>query len=122
MALQRLSPSARAVFDADAVDATRSHRFRLRRMRQAQRLTGLLLDQREFGPLVGRISQNFKTKLFYTREAVGMLQTVTEHHMIGLMDEATQACIHDKRAVVCPKDVNLARRLRKEFDAAYGPA
>ena len=116
MALHQLSESARIVFDADDLDATCVHRLRLRKSRLAQHKFSWapLVDPRAFGPMVAKLTAVFKTNIRYTREAVDMLQTATEHYMIVLMEGANMACIHGLRAVVCPKDIQLARRVRAE--------
>ena len=87
LVVQRLNQRARAAFDADAVDATCAHRFRLRKMRLMQNSRGPLLDSNMFSPMVYHLTSDFRTDIFYTREAVETMQTAVEHYVIRLMEE-----------------------------------
>ena len=66
--------------------------------------------------LIQEISQDFKTDLRYTAEAVYTIQSVAEAYLARLFDDTNLCAIHAKRVTVMPKDMQLARRIRGERD------
>jgi histone H3/H4 len=52
----------------------------------------------------------------WTRDAIGAIQDATEDYAIGLFEDANLCCIASKRITVAPKDIELARRIRGDFN------
>ena len=88
----------------------------LREIRFYQKSTMLLLCRIRFMRLIQEISQDFKTDLWYTAEAVYTIQSAAEAYLARLFDDTNLCAIHAKRVTVMPKDMQLARRIRGERD------
>ena len=103
------------------------HRFRpgtvaLREIRRYQRSTELLLRKLPFQRLVREIAQGFKTDLRFQSSAVVALQEASEAYLVGLYEDTNLCAIHAKRVTIMPKDIQLARRIRKEGGGGGGGA
>ena len=97
----------------------RVHRYRpgtvaLREIRKFQKTTVLLIRKLPFQRVVREIAQDFKTDLRFQAMAVLALQEATEAFMVGLYEHTNLCAIHGKRVTIMPKDMVLARRIRKE--------
>ena len=66
-------------------------------IRRYQKSTELLICNLPFNRLVREIAQDFKTDLYFQREAIGALQEAVKAYLIGLFE-----------------DIQLARRIRGE--------
>ena len=88
----------------------------LREIRFYQKSTMLLLRRIPFMRLIQEISQDFKTNLRYTAEAVYTIQSVAKAYLARLFDDTNLCAIHTKRVTVMPKDMQLARRIRCDCD------
>ena len=82
---------------------------------EEQRRTDLIFLHGCFAVLVAEIGQDFKTDLRYTPEALGAIQAATESYLVGLFEDANLEAIHAKRCYIQPKDIQIARRIRGEF-------
>ena len=60
------------------------------------------------------IAQDFKTELRFQSSAVISRQEASEAYLVGLFEDSNLCAIHDKRATVTSKDIQLARRIRGE--------
>lgn len=95
------------------------HRFRpgtqaLREIKRYQKSTELLIRKLPFQRLVREVAQDFKTELRFQSTAVIALQEAAEAYFVTLFEEANLSAIHAKRVTIMPKDIQLARRLRKD--------
>ena len=86
----------------------------LREIRRYQKLTELLIRKLPFARLVHEIAQDFKTDLWFQREAIAVLQEAGEAYLVGLFEDTNLCAIHAKRVTIMPKDIQLARRIRGE--------
>ena len=86
----------------------------LRQIRFYQKSTMLLLRHIPFMRLIQEISQDFKTDLRYTAEAVYTIQSAVKAYLARLFDDTNLCAIHTKCVTVMPKDMQLARRIRGE--------
>ena len=95
------------------------HRYRpgtvaLREIRKYQKSTDLLIRKLPFQRLVREISQDYKTDMRYTKDAMTALQEASEAYLVGLFEDTNLCAIHAKRVTIMPKDIQLARRIRGE--------
>ena len=95
------------------------HRYRpgtvaLRDIRKYQRSTDLLLRKAPFQRLVKEISQDYKSDLRWTASALEAMQWGAETYMVELMEDTNLSAIHAKRVTIMPKDMQLAKRIRKD--------
>ncbi|KAJ7180626.1 histone-fold-containing protein [Mycena filopes] len=99
--------------------AKKTHRFRpgtvaLQEIRTYQKRTDRLIRRLPFQRLVREIAQEFKANLRFQSAALDALQEAAEHYLVVLFED-TQACaIHAKRVTIMSKDMQLARRIRRE--------
>ena len=77
----------------------------LREIRFYQKSTMLLLHRIPFMRLIQEISQDFKTDLRYTAEAVYTIQSAAEAYLARLFDDTNLCAIHAKCVTVMPKDM-----------------
>ena len=94
------------------------HRYRpgtvaLREIRRYQKSTELLIRKLPFQRLVREIAQDFKTDLRFQGSAVLALQEAAEAYLVGLFEDTNLCAIHAKRVTIMPKDIQLARRIRR---------
>ena len=97
--------------------AKKQHRYKpgtvaLREIRKEQKSTELLIRKQPFSRLVRELSQDFMTDLPVEPEAVELLQEAAEEYLKNLFKDTTDA--PTERAVLVPKDIKLARRIRGE--------
>ena len=124
-------PSTGAKFSANnkkrAAKAARErkpHRFRpgtvaLREIRRLQKSTDLLIRKVPFQRVVKEIADDFKRNTPGDPprwQAVAMLatQVQAEHYVTYLFEDAHHATFHRKAVTIMPKDMQFARRLRRE--------
>ena len=96
------------------------HRYRpgtiaLREIRKYQKSTELLIRMQPFQRLVREIAQDFKTGLRFQSSAVLALQEAAEAYIVGLFEDSNLCALHSKRVTVLPKDIQLARRIRRDI-------
>ena len=70
-------------------------------------------------PLVREISEdyangNFPEGIKWQAGAVDALHNESEAYLVGLFEDTLLESIHGKRITVMPKDMQLARRIRRE--------
>ena len=95
------------------------HRYRpgtiaLREIRKYQKSTELLIRMQPFQRLVREIAQDFKTGLRFQSSAVLALQEAAEAYIVSLFEDSNLCAVHSKRVTVMPKDIQLARRIRRD--------
>ena len=95
------------------------HRYRpgtvaLREIRRYQKSTDLLIRKLPWQRLVREIAQDFKSDLRFTASALFASQESNEHYLVELFEDTNLCAIHGKRVTIMPKDIQLARRIRRE--------
>jgi histone H3 len=95
------------------------HRFKsgtvaLRKIRKYQKTTNLLIPKLNFQRLVREIAQGYKEDLRFSKDAIEALQWDAEDYLISLFEDTNLCAIHTGRTTIMPKDMQLARRIRKE--------
>ena len=95
------------------------HRYRvgtaaLKDIRHFQKTSALLIRKLPFQRLVREIAQDFKTDLRFQSAAILCLQEAAEAYLVRLFDDANLCAIHARRVTIMPKDIQLARRIRRE--------
>ncbi|PNH12314.1 histone H3.2 [Tetrabaena socialis] len=94
----------------------------LREIRKYQKTTELLIRRAPFQRLVREIAQKSATgaagELRWRADALEALQEAAEAHVVGMMEDTQLCSIHAKRVTIMAKDMQLARRLRREDEAA----
>ncbi len=97
----------------------KAHRFRpgtvaLREIRRYQRSDELIFPILAFDRLVREIAQDYKTDLRFGKGAFAAIHLFTEYYIVDLLMDTQLSSIHAKRVTIMPKDIQLARRIRKE--------
>ncbi|RHY88914.1 hypothetical protein DYB37_010452 [Aphanomyces astaci] len=97
------------------------HRYRpgtvaLREIRRYQVSTELLIRKLPFQRLVREIAQNVRLDLRFQGSALVALQESAEAYLVSLFEDSYLCTMHAKRVTLLPRDMHLARRLRKERD------
>ena len=87
----------------------------LREIRRYQKSTELLCSKLAMSRLIREIAQDFKTDLRFQSLAIGALHEAAEAYLIELLEDTNLCAIHAKRVTIMPKDMQLARRIRKEW-------
>ena len=73
-----------------------------------------LIPFEPFSKLVREIAQDCLPDLRFQSSAIKALQEAMEAYTVGLFEDTNLCAIHAKRVTVMPKDINLARRIRRE--------
>ncbi|MEW5314977.1 MAG: hypothetical protein WDW38_006435 [Sanguina aurantia] len=102
-------------------EAPMPHRYRpgmvaLREIRKYQKSTELLIRKLPFQRLVREIAQEFRPDLRFQSSAVLALQEATEAYLVGLFQDTNLVAIHARRVTIQPKDIELARRIRGDWE------
>ncbi|KAL4663162.1 hypothetical protein H8957_013987 [Semnopithecus entellus] len=95
------------------------HRYRpgtlaLREIRKYQKSTQLLLRKLPFQCLVREIAQAISPDLRFQSAAIGALQEASEAYLVSLFEDTNLCAIHARRVTIMPRDMQLARRIRRE--------
>lgn len=93
---RRFNPGTRALFE----------------IRKYQRSTDLLMSRAAFARLVREIAQTFVFDLRWQPLAIEALQHAAEAVLVQVFEDANLCAIHARRVTVCPRDIQLARRIR----------
>lgn len=67
-----------------------------------------------FERLCKEIADDHSTSMRWSSDAVAYLQLVIEDYLVELFEDAVLCAIHGQRVTVEPKDLHLARRIRRE--------
>ncbi len=89
------------------------HRYRpgtgaLRKIRNYQKSTKLLIRKAPFKCLVHKIAINFKLDLRMQSTAVLSFQEASEAYLICLFEDTNLCAMHGKHVTITPKDMQLA--------------
>jgi histone H3/H4 len=84
------------------------------RCHQGQTGTGQCMNfpKESFRRLIREVGRDFKTDLQYSSEALDMIQTDMEYHLLGILNLARLMAIHGGRQLVRPADIQLAHVAR----------
>ena len=98
------------------------HRYRpgtvaLREIRRYQKSTDLLLRKLPFQRFVREVTQNVRGDLRFQATALAASQEATKAYLIGLMEDTNLCAIHARRVTIMPKDLQLSRRIRREYQS-----
>eukprot|EP01083_Nonionella_stella_P096502 271330_1 len=85
----------------------------LREIRRCQTSSDLLLRKSAFARLVREIGQEYKSDLRFQKCALEALQEATEMYIVRLFEETQLCALHVKSVSIKPRDMQLARRLRR---------
>lgn len=85
----------------------------LREIRRYQRGTELLMRKLPFQKLVREIASSYLDNVRFQSTALLALQEAAEAYLVGLMEDTNMCAIHAKRVTIMPKDMQLARRIRR---------
>ena len=97
----------------------------LREIRRYQQSTDLIIARVAFARLVREVTDDVGSywtaitssgtgRLRWTAAALAAAQEAAETYVVGLLADANLCAIHAKRVTILPKDIQLARRVRKE--------
>ena len=88
----------------------------LREIRHAQKETGPLIRKAPFVRLVKEVMQAMKPGKDFRLQASAAvaLQEAGEAFLVGLMEDSNLETIHAKRVTLMPKDIKIARTIRRE--------
>ena len=95
------------------------HRYRpgtvaLREIRRYQKSTELLIRKLLFQRLVHEILQGYGVGYGVTPAMMMALQEAAEAYLVQLLEDSNLCAIHVKRITIQPKDIQLARQIRRE--------
>ena len=101
------------------------HRWRpgtvaLREIKRYQKSTELLIRKLPFQRFVREIANDevsmskYPDGMRWQSQAVIALQEAAEAYLVGLFEDSNLNAIHAKRVTIMPKDIQLARRIRRE--------
>ena len=83
-------------------------------LRWCQKSVGILIPLLAFSCLVRELAENEKKELRFQAAAIKALKEGAEAYLIGMLEDAQLCTIHAKRKTVIPKDIMLARCLRRD--------
>ncbi|PNW85662.1 hypothetical protein CHLRE_03g197050v5 [Chlamydomonas reinhardtii] len=94
----------------------------LREIRKYQKTTELLIRRAPFQRLVREIANKGapggQAEFRWRADALEALQEAAEAHLIAMLEDSNLCAIHAKRVTIMPKDMQLAKRLRREDEAS----
>lgn len=88
----------------------------LREIRRYQKTGDLLLRRLPFQRIVREIAQDYKTDLRFCMQAMEALQEAAEGYLVGMFEDTNLCAIHAKRVTIQPSDMQLAKRIRGEYN------
>ncbi|CAJ0568247.1 unnamed protein product, partial [Mesorhabditis spiculigera] len=87
----------------------------LQDIRKLQKTTDYLIPKVAMFRLVKYLMQRISTSFRLQSAALDVLRTAAEAYLTGLFEDGNLLAIHAKRVTLFPKDLQLVRRLRKEY-------
>lgn len=87
----------------------------LKEIRKYQKSTELLIRRAPFQRLVREITRDFQADFRWQVQAVEALQEAAEAYLVGMLEDSNLCAIHAKRVTIMPKDMQLAKRIRGDF-------
>lgn len=74
-----------------------------------------------FSRVVKEIAQDMASRhnfhgLRFQSAALMALQEAAEAYMVSVFEDTVLCCVHARRVTIMPKDMQLARRIRGEYD------
>ena len=98
------------------------HRYRpgtvaLREIRKYQKSTDLLIRKLPFQRLARELAQSISGDLRFQATALAASQEASEAFLVGLMEDANLCAIHARRVTIMPKDLQLSRRIQREYQS-----
>lgn len=100
---------------------TKKHKFKsgtvaLREVRRLQKHSDcLVIPKLSFKRLTKEIGQDFESDIAYSKNFMELFQLVCENYLVELFQDALLCALHAERNSLMPKDIQLARRIRKEM-------
>ena len=87
----------------------------IREIRRYQKSTDLLIKKLPFHRFVREIANDYKTGLRFMNDVMPGIQDFVESHLAELFADTQFCSIHAGRVTIMPKDIQLARRIRREY-------
>ena len=86
----------------------------MREIRQFQKSTELLIRKLPFQRLMREAIQDYKRDVRVQSTAMLAMQEATEAFTIGIFEDTNLCAIHGGRVTIMRKDIQLARRIRRD--------
>ena len=86
----------------------------LREIRKYQKSTEMLCRKGPFRRLVKELITDLKSEFRLQEKAAVALQEGAEAYLAGLFTDANLEALHAKRVTIQPKDIKIARTIRRE--------
>lgn len=88
----------------------------LKNIRELQNTFDLQIPRTRFHRLVREITQTFyeDEPFKYQPAALNALQEAAEAYLVYLFEDTNLCCVHARRVTIMPRDIQLARRIRRE--------
>ena len=99
------------------------HRYRpgtvaLHEICKYQKSTDLLLCKLPFQRFVREVTQDNRGGLHFQATALAASQEASKAYLIGLLEDTNLCAIHARRVTIMPKDLQLSRRIRREYQSS----
>eukprot|EP00804_Cyclotella_cryptica_P023442 CCRYP_012108-RA/>CCRYP_012108-RA protein AED:0.06 eAED:0.02 QI:0/-1/0/1/-1/0/1/0/139 len=88
----------------------------LREIRKYQKSTDLLIRKLPFRRFLREVTQDFHGDMRYQATALAASQEASEAYLIGLVEDTNLCAIHARRVTIMPKDMQLSRQIRREYE------
>eukprot|EP00804_Cyclotella_cryptica_P009781 CCRYP_013244-RB/>CCRYP_013244-RB protein AED:0.09 eAED:0.05 QI:0/-1/0/1/-1/1/1/0/130 len=97
------------------------HRYRpgtvaLREICKYQKSTDLLIRKLPFQRFLREVTQDFRGDMRYQATALAASQEASEAYIIGLLVDTNLCANHARRVTIMPKDMQLSRRIQREYE------
>ena len=80
-----------------------------------QNTTELLIPKVSFQRVVRELCETIKRDIRFESQALLALQQAAESYLVGLFKDANLCTAHAKRITVRPQDIQLSRRIRRDW-------
>lgn len=87
----------------------------LKDIHRLQKTTDMQIPRTRFQLLVREITQSFADSIKYQAFALLALQEAAEAYLVHLFEDVNLLAIHGRRVTIMPRDISLARRIRREY-------
>ena len=85
-------------------------------IRHYQKSTDLLIRRAPFARTVKEVLQGYGLQYRMQAVALEAIQEAAEAHLISILEDTNLCAIHAKRVTILPRDMMLARRLRRDYN------
>jgi len=75
-----------------------------------------LIPRQQFKLLCYEVLQDFAVDHYFSTDAINAIQAASEDYMTEVFQKSNEISINGKRKTIQPKDMNIAKKYKREYE------